>query len=129
VVPNDEDDYSDSIPLPFDFKFFNKTHLAGESIFACSNGQLNFRFQCSYDEIFQSADSHIVAFGTDLGTVNKGISYGISGISPNRVLVVDYNTNLLGYPWNVFNHYQIQLFESKHSKQSGNKYKTKWKQI
>jgi hypothetical protein len=109
-----DDNFSASLPIGFNFQFFGNSHT---SFFIGSNGFLSFGAgYSSTSATIPSASNpnNIIAFATTDQNCSVGtptINYFTSGISPNRILVVNYiNVEEFGNSLNLTT-VQIQLFE------------------
>ena len=89
-----DDNYSGALPIGFSFSFYGNSYT---NFYLCSNGYISFGqgYNDSYVSIpSTSTPNNIIAFAAadqNCGIGTPSINYFTSGVSPNRILVVNFN--------------------------------------
>jgi hypothetical protein len=114
ALPNCDDCMSGMVPLGFTFNFWGTNYTTCD---ICSNGWLTFNagMPPTYpgQTIPYASIPTMVAFSwDDMYTVGATVNYFTSGVAPNRIFVVNYNS--VGFCCTAANQatVQIQLYET-----------------
>ena len=122
-VSGSNDDGYYAVSLPFNFTYFGTNYSAGSNVYISTNGTISLGTPVSgFDNsslptaTFPYDLISVLGINLDLSTGGGGtITYGTTGVSPNRKFVISYNAErdyLFGFPLGAQETGQVVLDES-----------------